>query len=162
MVFLCQQQRFHFEFTLSFLWANKNQTFHTLCKANISCVLCLISLGLVEIFHTLFNLQYIFEEERCWSETYLVPLFTAWYGASERLLVASVHAHRTEDGLRTDGALCSPRLITVRLLKVYILLITLATCERVKDRKSNSNWLKVSLAVIPSYKPFSDLCTLYD
>lgn len=63
---------------------------------------------------------------RRWSQTYLVPLFTARYGASERLLVASVHAHRTEDGLGTDGALCSPRLVAVGLLEVYVLLVTLA------------------------------------
>lgn len=63
---------------------------------------------------------------RCRSQTYLVPLFTAWYGASERLLVASVHAHRTEDGLGTDGALCRPRLVAVGLLEVHVLLVTLA------------------------------------
>lgn len=60
----------------------------------------------------------------------LVSLFTAWHGASERLLVASVHAHGTEDGLGADGTLCGPRLITVRLLKVDILLITFTTCRR--------------------------------
>lgn len=67
-----------------------------------------------------------FKKRRCRSRTYLVPLLTARYGASERLLVASVHAHRTEDGLGTDGALCSPRLVAVGLLKVDVLLVTLA------------------------------------
>lgn len=76
-----------------------------------------------------------FTSRRCWCATYLVPLFTPGYRASKRLLVSSVHAHRTEDGLRTDGALCSPRLITVRLLKVHILLVALATWKREKDRK---------------------------
>lgn len=65
-------------------------------------------------------------------KTYLVPLFTTRHGTSERLLVSSVHAHRTEDGLGADGALCGPRLVAVGLLEVHILLVTLATCERVK------------------------------
>lgn len=77
--------------------------------------------------------------------TYLVSLFTAWDRAGKGLLVSSVHAHGTEDGLRADGALCSPWFITVRLLKVYLLFITLATCGGVKDRKSNSKWLRASL-----------------
>lgn len=84
------------------------------------------------------------------SDTYLVSLFTAWHGASKRLLVSSVHAHRAEDGLRADGALCGPWLITVRLLKVHLLLITLATWEMVKDRKSHMYWIRSS-----------DLCTLH-
>lgn len=69
-------------------------------------------------------------EKRC--ETYLVPLFTARHGAGERLLVSAVHAHGTEDGLRADGALGGPRLVAVGLLKVHILFVALAACERVK------------------------------
>lgn len=65
-------------------------------------------------------------------KTYLVPLFTTRHGTSERLLVSSVHAHRTEDGLGADGALRGPRLVAVGLLEVHILLVALATCERVE------------------------------
>lgn len=43
----------------------------------------------------------------------LVSLFTAWDRTGKWLLVSSVHAHGAEDGLRADGALCGPRLITV-------------------------------------------------
>lgn len=68
--------------------------------------------------------------QRC--ETYLVPLFTARHRAGERLLVASVHAHGTEDGLGADGALGGPRLVAVGLLEVHILFVALATCEGAK------------------------------
>lgn len=66
-----------------------------------------------------------------WSETYLISLFTSWNRASKWLLFSSVHAHRTEDGLGADGALCGPRFVTVRSLKVHIVFITLASFKSV-------------------------------
>lgn len=54
-------------------------------------------LGSVAVFGVILNPIHI-----------LVSLFTAWYRAGERLLVSSVHAHRAEDRLGADGALCSP------------------------------------------------------
>lgn len=69
------------------------------------------------------------------NQAYLISLFTAWNRARKRLLVSPVHAHGTEDGLGADGALCGPRFITVRLLKLYVLFITLATCRREKEKK---------------------------
>lgn len=43
----------------------------------------------------------------------LVSLFAAWDRTGEGLFISSVHAHRAENGLRADGTLCGPRLITV-------------------------------------------------
>lgn len=57
---------------------------------------------------------------------YLVSLLAAGDGTGERLLLAAVHAHGAEDGLRADGAFCGPRFIAVRLLIVYLLLVILA------------------------------------
>lgn len=94
-------------------------------------------------------------------ETYLVPLFTTRHGTSERLLVASVHAHGTEDGLGADGALRGPRLVAVGLLEVHILLVTLATCERVKWSPM-SRWTKrpqlYGLAAADRYGLRADWC----
>lgn len=59
----------------------------------------------------------------------LVSLFTAWDRTGKRLLVSSIHTHGAEDGLRADSTLCGPRLITVRLFKVYLLLIAFTTCR---------------------------------
>lgn len=58
----------------------------------------------------------------------LVSLLAAGDRAGEGLLLPSVHAHGAEDGLRADGTLCGPRLIAVRLLEVYILLVILTAC----------------------------------
>lgn len=91
--------------------------------------------------------------QRC--ETYLVPLFTARHRASERLLVASVHAHGTEDGLGADGALGGPRLVAVGLLEVHILFVALATCERVETQSQASRWTNWPLR---STGPQADRC----
>lgn len=56
---------------------------------------------------------------------YLVSLLAAGDGAGERLLLPPIHAHGAEDGLAADGALCGPRLVAVRLLVVYLLLVIL-------------------------------------
>lgn len=83
-------------------------------------------------FHARLNYGARSETRRNGAKTHLVSLFTTRHGTSEWLLVPSVHAHRTEDGLGADGALCGPRLVAVRLLEVHVLLLTLATCEIVK------------------------------
>ena len=67
---------------------------------------------------------------------YLVSLLAARDGAGEGLLVASIHAHGAEDGLRADGALRRPRLVTVRLLKVRLLLVILTTCRSTHTHRS--------------------------
>lgn len=59
----------------------------------------------------------------------LVSLLTPRDGAGERLFIGPVHGHGAEDGLRADGAFCGPRLIAIRLLVVYLLLIILAACR---------------------------------
>jgi len=70
---------------------------------------------------------------------YLVSLLAAGDGAGERLLVPPVHAHGAEDGLGADGAFCGPRLIAVRLLVVYLLLVILAAWRHDGDTENNKN-----------------------
>lgn len=72
-------------------------------------------------------------------EAYLVSLLTARNGAGERLLLSPVHAHGAEDGLGADGAFCGPRLVTVRLLVVYLLLIILAAWGHNGDTQNKTN-----------------------
>lgn len=59
---------------------------------------------------------------------YLVSFFAARHWTGEGLLVSSVHAHGAQDGLGADGALCSPRLVTVRVFILDLLFITLTAC----------------------------------
>lgn len=70
---------------------------------------------------------------------YLVSLLTAGDGAGERLLLSPVHAHRAEDGLGADGAFCGPRLVTVRLLVVYLLLVILTAWRHDGDTQNKKS-----------------------
>src|SRR4029434_7817401 len=79
---------------------------------------------------------------------YLVSLLAARDGAGEGLLVASIHAHGAEDGLRADGALRRPRLAlvppskvtshlaTVRPLKCPPRLVILTPCRATHTHRS--------------------------
>lgn len=66
----------------------------------------------------------------------LVSLLAAGDGAGERLLLSPIHAHGAEDRLGADGAFCGPRLIAVRLLIVYLLLIILTAWRHNADTQN--------------------------